>query len=159
MLGKNKKLEQIQQHEIVQEPINPLDSEIKEINKTLEGVNLYLKEIAKVSGQLASRIETLEGVKQEPHLKEITETKRISGLEQNVLSHQTVFESLSINIQKLDSDVNGIKQILSKVIEELQERMIGFGQDESVSKKKKSKKKKQHVKVPSVVPVEAEEEY
>lgn len=145
MFGKNKNLEPIQhQQQIIQQPINPLETDIKEINRTLENTEIFLKEVTGICQRLAGRVEAIESNKS-PEINSMTDAKRLTNVEANILSVRLSMDALSSEVKICMTEMEQIKEIIQNLMYEIKRVVPEFGQETKVkTKKKKPKRRTKH---------------
>lgn len=82
-------------------------AKIKEFESMLQNLTGYVQEQAHLTTEIASRVEKMEG-ESSPMLTQMSDTKRLNVLEQNMLSHQTTIEAIVEAITDLTREFNKI---------------------------------------------------
>lgn len=123
MFGNNKRQpiqednESRHQSQMIQQPVQPqerqsvdtsaVSAKISELDSTVENISNYLQEQMGITSQIAQRIEKLEG-ESTPVLTQMTDSKRLMVIEQNLLSHQVTMEAIVESLTELTTQFNKI---------------------------------------------------
>lgn len=99
---------QQQQHVSQNETYNEVNvdsAKINEIEQSITNLVDFVKEQARISTEIAARLESLEGTSS-PMLTRISDDKRLGIIEQNMLSHQLTMEAIVDAITNLTNEFN-----------------------------------------------------
>lgn len=123
MFGNNKRQpiqednESRHQSQMIQQPVQPqerqpvdtsaVSAKINELDSAVENISNYLQEQMGITSQIAQRIEKLEG-ESTPVLTQMTDSKRLMVIEQNLLSHQVTMEAIVESLTELTTQFNKI---------------------------------------------------